>query len=313
MHACRNNANHRRCVLARLVQGVYVHEHDCRMNRSGPKSLALPWWHFFHFHLIETLHDTSNNSVIGAVHQLTSKSGHVNIINSPKYVTAFRGIITTALSPPLYKDTLLCLRSSSITAPASATPSAEFNTGLPYGSPSLLRRRREHGVVRVTSPFLPFPSALLDRTTTSNNPKLRQGIHITTSVVKAGVSIYLQSQQKKKNLEKEDQFSGLSDWVPCFFLNPGDPVCCGYIGYFDKRLKMKQLGAEALEDVATKFTLESFIMSNLFDVRSEPRHLIPSAELIINQVHSPCFKVAHGIQQWWDRNLRSHPVMYRYK
>ena len=36
----------------------------------------------------------------------------------------------------------------------------------------------------------------------------------------------------------------------CLFLNLGDPICWGYNGYFEQRLKMNQFGGEALEDVA---------------------------------------------------------------
>ncbi|XP_028790015.1 GDSL esterase/lipase At4g10955-like [Neltuma alba] len=321
-----NNANHRRCVLASLVQGVYVYEHDRRMKRFGPKSLALPWWRFFHFHLIEPLHDSSDHSVVGAVLQLHSKSGNV-VGNSPKYVIAFRGIITAAPAPPLYNDFLLCIRSFFGTlhnstrfhhavsrvqhwvTMAGGAPNI-WLTGHSLGSAIALLAAKNMAMSGCRLPTYlfnpPFPSATLERT---ENPKLRQGIHIASSVVKAGVSIYLRSQHQKK----EDQFSALSDWVPCLFLNPGDPTCSGYIEYFEQRKKMKELGAAELEDVATKHTLKSLIMSNVFDINSEPRHLLPSAELIINRAQSPCFKAAHGITQWWDPSLRSHPVVYRYK
>lgn len=62
--------------------------------------------------------------------------------------------------------------------------------------------------------------------------------------------------------------------MPCLFVNPGDPVCSGYVGYFEQRIKMIELGAARLEDLATKLTLKSLIMSNVMDIGSEPRHLL---------------------------------------
>ncbi|KAI9073256.1 hypothetical protein K1719_044778 [Acacia pycnantha] len=214
-----NNASHRRCVLASLIQGVYVHEHDRREKRTKAQCLALPWWHFFHFHLIETLFDTSDRSVIGAVLELTSNSVNVNVnvINSPNMSSP-----SEDSSPPIW--------------------------------PHL---------------FIKTPSYV------------------------SGAAISL--------LAGKDM--ALS----------GDNICRGYIGYFEQRLKMKWPCAKALEDVATKHTLKSLIMSNVFDINSEPGHLIPSAELIINQAHSPYPRVAHGIQQWWDPTLLYHPVIYRYR
>ncbi|KAK4277554.1 hypothetical protein QN277_015535 [Acacia crassicarpa] len=320
-----NNASHRRCVLASLIQGVYVHEHDRREKRTKTQCLALPWWHFFHFHLIETLFDTSDRSVFGAVLELTSNSVNINVINSPKYVIAFRGFVNANLASSIYKDTLLCLRYyfgtlhnstrfrhalGRVQHWAGRSPNV-WLTGHSLGAAISLLAGKDMALSGCRLPTYlfnpPFLSAMLDTTITSNSPILYRGIHIASLVAKAGVSIYLRGS------EKEDRFSALYDWVPCLFLNPGDTICRGYIGYFEQRLKMKWPCAKALEDVATKHTLESLIMSNVFDINSEPGHLIPSAELIINQAHSPCLKVAHGIKQWWDPTLLYHPVIYRYR
>ncbi|KAI4334832.1 hypothetical protein L6164_013541 [Bauhinia variegata] len=43
------NLNHRRCVMASLVQGTKILERDRQKERLGPRALAPPWYEFFHF------------------------------------------------------------------------------------------------------------------------------------------------------------------------------------------------------------------------------------------------------------------------
>ncbi|MBA0750210.1 hypothetical protein Gogos_001630, partial [Gossypium gossypioides] len=53
--------------------------------------------------------------------------------------------------------------------------------------------------------------------------------------------------------------------------------------------------------------------SGLQRSESEPLHLIPSAYLTINLRHSPDFKHAHGIHQWWDNGFIGLSELHEYR
>ncbi|MBA0781018.1 hypothetical protein Gotri_001980 [Gossypium trilobum] len=53
--------------------------------------------------------------------------------------------------------------------------------------------------------------------------------------------------------------------------------------------------------------------SGLQRSESEPLHLIPSAHLTINLRHSPDFKHAHGIHQWWDNGFIGLSELHEYR
>lgn len=87
-----NCASFRRAVIASLVQGVYILEHDRQKNRLGTKSLSPPWWEFFHFHLHNVLVDGADFSMFGAILELILPPNYPKTfaLNTPKYVIAFR-------------------------------------------------------------------------------------------------------------------------------------------------------------------------------------------------------------------------------
>ncbi|KAJ7965354.1 GDSL esterase/lipase [Quillaja saponaria] len=62
---------YRSSVMASLVNGVYVLEHDRQENRLGnQKGLASPWWEFFNFQLHNVIVDPADSSFFGAVFEL---------------------------------------------------------------------------------------------------------------------------------------------------------------------------------------------------------------------------------------------------
>lgn len=134
--------------------------------------------------------------------------------------------------------------------------------------------------------------------------KLKQGIRFTSSVVKAGLAFAVKGRNLRH--EQDDPFSSLSAWRPYLFVNPSDLICSGYIGYFEHRKKMEEIGAGKIERMATQ-------IGSLLSGKSEPLHPIPSAYLTINLPHSPDFKHAHGIHQWWDNGFIGLSELHEYR
>lgn len=66
---CRNNAHHRRCIIASLVKGAYTLKSDRTTKRI---LLASPWWNSFHFELSDELYDPCDGSVFGAIFEFKS-------------------------------------------------------------------------------------------------------------------------------------------------------------------------------------------------------------------------------------------------
>ncbi|XP_054796031.1 GDSL esterase/lipase At4g10955-like [Prosopis cineraria] len=309
-----NNASHRRCVLASVVQGVYVLENDRRLNRAGPKAQALPWWETFRFRLIETIQDSSDHSVFGAVFQLNSKPGNF-AINSPKYLIAFRGVMLT--SPTLSTDISLSIQSyfgilHNSHRLNSAVGRVQHWVAVAGGAHNVWLAGHSLGSAIALLAAKNMAARLGCHLTAYLFPKLRTGIHMVSTTVKALLIAYSQRHENRKG--DYDEFSALADWLPCLFVNPSDHVSSGYIWYFEQRMKMYELGAATatLERLGTQNTIKGLLMSNKWDIESQPQHLLPSAELIINQASSTSFTEAHGIKQWWNPRLPHHSVIHRY-
>ncbi|KAG6425649.1 hypothetical protein SASPL_116094 [Salvia splendens] len=110
---------------------------------------------------------------------------------------------------------------------------------------------------------------------------------------------------------KTDSFDALSDWVPHLFINPADPLCSEYAGYFEHKEYMETIGEGEIVRVSTENSIRSIFSSR------EALHLLPSAHITLNvtaatrskEAHGIWekwlrFKEAHGIDQWWRRELR---------
>ncbi|TVU35277.1 hypothetical protein EJB05_17161, partial [Eragrostis curvula] len=139
----------------------------------------------------------------------------------------------------------------------------------------------------------PFVSAPVEQI---GDKRVRQGIRIASSFVTAGVAAVLQ--------RKEDaaSFAALAAWVPNVFVNPADPISAEYVGYFDHRRKMEEIGAGGVGRLATRHSVKDLLLG-IGKGGCEPLHLFPSAVLTVNRTTSPDFKAAHGIHQWWRPDL----------
>ncbi|KAF3328417.1 GDSL esterase/lipase [Carex littledalei] len=323
-----NCPNNQRSVAASLVQGVYVLERDRQQNRYGPEARAPAWYQHFHFTPIQILVDDADSSIFGVVYQFIppvplpdSNPDHYSL-NAPTYVIAFRGTIAKkqTLSRDLGLDLHILKNGLENTTRFKAGYEALNYLVYTYGHQriwlaghslgsaiAILMAKTMAKLTVYIKSFLfnpPFLSAPIERI---SHAKVKSGIRIANSYVTAGVASVLKKHSKRSN----DCFDMLALWVPQLYVNHADNICCEYIGYFEHRKKMEEIGAKGVGRMATKNTVRDLVM-NVFGNESEPLHLFPSAVLNINWCNSPDFKTAHGIHQWWRQELNLNSRDYQY-
>ncbi|XXG82381.1 hypothetical protein AAC387_Pa10g0344 [Persea americana] len=323
-HVNWKNPDHRRSVAATLVQGAYILEHDRQQNRCGSEALATPWWEFFHFQLIRTLIDDADYSIFGAIYELKSPA-HL-APEAPKYVIAFRGTIIDIesisrdlkLDLHVIQNDLHCssrfeIAMQAIEGVVSAGDLNVWLAGHSLGSAvAMLAGKKMAKMGVLLEAFLfnpPFISAPIERI---KDKKLKQGIRIAGSFITAGLAVAVKAREGTRSTE---WFAQLASWVPCLFVNPADHICSDsseYVGYFEHRKKMEEIGAAGIGRLATRNSIVDIFLSAL-GKESEPLHLLPSAKLSINMSPSPDFKKAHGIHQWWRPDCQLKCMLYHYK
>uniref|UniRef100_A0A0E0C743 Fungal lipase-type domain-containing protein n=1 Tax=Oryza meridionalis TaxID=40149 RepID=A0A0E0C743_9ORYZ len=310
--------------MASLVQGVYVMERDRQGNRHGSDARAPAWWRFFHFEVREVLVDADDSSIFGAVYAFQPPWHLLDpaaaAAAAPHYVVAFRGTITKKASAS--RDLTLDLqlvgngldRTSrfhgamrtvhAVVAAASAGHQHHHRVwlaGHSLGSAISTLAAKSMARAGVALPtFLfnaPFPSAPVERI---GDRRVRQGVRIASSFVTAAAATLLHHGSGGGGY---DAFAALARWVPNVFVNPGDPISAEYVGYFDHRKKMEDIGAGAVGRVATRNSVKDLLLGIGTAGGCEPLHLFPSAVLTVNRGTSPDFKAAHGIHQWWRPDL----------
>ncbi|XP_076947360.1 GDSL esterase/lipase At4g10955-like [Bidens hawaiensis] len=312
------NPDHRRSVAACLVQGVYILERD----RQASAALAPPWWIFFQFDLQSQLIDDSDSCIFGAIY----KSKHPPSQHTPSYVIAFRGTLIrgNAFTRDLELDIHIIKNGLHLTSRfeiamqavknlvASQTSNSKSNiwlTGHSLGSAMALlagKRMAKTGIF-LDSYLLnpPFFSAPLENI---KDPNIKHGIRIASSFLTAGLAVAakLKNANQQRNMA-EDSFLALAGWVPCLCVNPMDHICSEYIGYFEHRKKMDEIGAGGVERLATQHSISGVFLSAIGKESHEPLHLLPSANLTVNLTPAVDFKDAHGLHQWWrcDQHLET--------
>ncbi|KAJ3684826.1 hypothetical protein LUZ61_013990 [Rhynchospora tenuis] len=323
-----NCPNHQRSVAASLVQGVYVLERDRQQNRYGPEARAPAWYQYFHFIPMQKLVDDADSSIFAVVYKYTPPAtlpGSVPStysLNAPTFVIAFRGTIVKEKT--LYRDLALDLQilinglenTTRFRAGYEALNNLVYTyghqrmwlAGHSLGSAIAILAAKSMAKLKVyMKSFLfnpPFVSAPIEMI---KDTKVKAGIRIANSFVTAGVASVL----KKHSQRSKDSFDMLALWVPQLYVNHADKICSEYIGYFEHRKKMEEIGAKGTGKTATKNSVRDLVL-NVFGNGSEPLHLFPSAILNVNWCHSPDFKTAHGIHQWWRQDLNLDSRDYQY-
>lgn len=311
-----------------MVQAAYILERDRQENRQGPEALAPVWWEFFHFELIRTLIDDADLSIFGAIFKFQSPDTIQNgtaANDPPRFVIAFRGTITRgdSVARDLTLDFHLIQNGLHRTSRSEIATQAVRNVVASAGSSNIWLAGHSLGASTATlagkimaksgillDTFLfnpPFFSAPIERI---KDKKVKHGLRIAGSLITAGLRLGLKAKQERPILD--DSFAMLSSWVPSLFVNPSDHICSEYIGYFQHRANMEEMGAGIIERLATQNSIGDLFLS-AFGRESDPLHLLPSASLAINLSPSPDFKAAHGIHQWWQPDLHLQTKQYIYK
>ncbi|KAL2558725.1 Lipase class 3-related protein [Forsythia ovata] len=324
-----NNSHHRKSIAASLVRGAYVLERDRQQNRLGPQALAPPWWESFNFVLNQVLVDEDEHTIFGAIYEFKFQYPNPKYAGGsypPKYVIAFRGTINKSGNRSQdFKLNLQCIinnlqNSSRFRLGMEATRNIVYKAGQgniwlaghSLGSSIALiigRNMAKTGIHMETYLFNPpFISPPIEQI---KNEKLKLGVRFANSVLTAGLAVAVNDGHKPKPAQ-DDPFIVLSSWVPYLFLNPSDPICSEYMGYFEHREYMEEIGYGKIGRLATQHSIGS-IVSTTLGKDSEPMHLIPSAYLTTNLGPSKNFKEAHGIHQWWKPDLQCKYKLHQFK
>ncbi|XP_010666437.2 GDSL esterase/lipase At4g10955-like [Beta vulgaris subsp. vulgaris] len=307
---------HRRSVMASLVQGVYITEIDRQQNRTGNDALAPTWWEAFHFKCIKFLEDKMDSSIFGVIFEYMAPQ-HA----SPKYVIAIRG---TMIKPKtgirdIYLDAKIFLNELSrsfrceiaLSAVAgrieSTDPANVWLAGHSLGASIALQTGRDmvkKGYYLETylfnPPFLRLPVDIVSTRFVKNWAR------ILRSVAEVGLSNVF------KKTKEGDPFTLLQSWIPYLFVNPKDMICCEYLGYFEHREKMQRWGVGEVEKIATKNSVVGLV-SDALGRYGETSHLIPSAIVTANMnVKEPGFLGAHRLCQWWEQHSHWESKCYQY-
>jgi hypothetical protein len=320
--------HHRRTVPAILVEVAYMLEHHRRKYGHGPPFLDLSWlensYHFQLFHILKDADETS--AIFGAIFKYIYPYPPPN---SPQYVIAFRGTILKSDTrsqdinlnikctlnklhhSPRFQQAMQCVRDRVNCAGAPNVWLAGHSLG---SAIALLagKKMAKMGLKLETylfnPPFLSVPLEMI------KSESVKFGIRIVNSVCKAGLISMLPPQA-------HHPFDMLSNWCPYLFVNPHDPICSGYIGYFKHRGDMDEYGFGDIESLATKTSFRSLLSraSGYSDSQAdEALYLLPSAHLTINRdpkqkiKGADKIKGAHGIEQWWDPNMSYECNRYDY-
>ncbi|KAF3432825.1 hypothetical protein FNV43_RR23927 [Rhamnella rubrinervis] len=323
------NHHHRRAVAASLVEGAYKIERDRQQNLQGPEAHAPPWWEFFHFQLNHLLIDDVDHSIFGVIYESKLPASYFmqSELKAPRYVMAFRGTLTQhdtrtrdlkldfqCISNRLHESSRFQLAMQSIQHMVSLAGAGNvWLAGHSLGSAIALQAGKS--MIKMGFPLEtylfnpPFISAPTERI---KEERVKHGIHIASSVVKAGLSHVVKSRHRSSDSKQDqDPFVVLSAWSPHLFLNQADHICNGYIGYFEERRKMDEIGAGRIERLAIKNSIES-MLSGALGKETEPFNLLPSAIVTINLTPAPDFRHAHGTEQWWNPNFHFRSMVYQF-
>ncbi|KAL0331082.1 UNVERIFIED_CONTAM: GDSL esterase/lipase [Sesamum angustifolium] len=323
-----DESNHQRSVAASLVQGVYILERDRQEKREGNRALAPPWWEAFQFQLYRLLIDDADSCVFGAIYQLTSVPSDSNhsADQAPRYVIAFRGTITKgdAFSRDVELDIHIIRNGLHQTSRFETAIQAVRHVVATFGSSNVWLAGHSLGAAMAmlagknmakTGVFLeaflfnpPFFSAPIERI---KDKKVKHGIRFAGSVITAGLALAMKHNHQANR--SGGTFVALSAWLPCLFVNRADHICSEYVGYFEHRKRMEEMGAGAVERLATQHSIGGLLLNAMGKPSEEPLHLIPSASLTVNLTPVRDFKEAHGIHQWWRPDLLLESKIYNYR
>ncbi|GER26805.1 alpha/beta-Hydrolases superfamily protein [Striga asiatica] len=326
-----SNPDHRRSISACLVQSVYILERDRQANRAGPHALAPPWFETFGFQLYRQLIDNTDSSIFGAIFRLPDHHPP-----APRHVIAFRGTITkgNAFTRDLELDIHVVRNGLHQTSRFETAIQAVRHVIATFGSSSgvwlaghslgaamaLLAGKNTAKTGTFLDSFLfnpPFFSAPIE---TIKDKKVKHGIRFAGSVITAGLAFAMKNNiintnhNNNGNNRNNNSFEALVGWFPGLFVNSSDHICSEYVGYFEHRERMEEIGVGNIERLATQHSIGGLLLSAVGKRPvEEPLHLLPSAILSVNRNPARDFKDAHGIHQWWREGLCLETKRYSFR
>ncbi|KAI3453829.1 hypothetical protein Pfo_010492 [Paulownia fortunei] len=305
-----SNPSHRRSVAASLVQSVYILERDRQEHREGSQALAPPWWKSFHFQLYRQLIDDADSCVFGAIYQLTCtpSDGNYSAHEAPRYVIALRGTITKgdAFTRDLELDIHMIRNGLHQTSRFETAIQAVRHVVATFGSANVWLAGHSLGAAMAM-----LAGKNMAKTGRIKDKKVKHGIRIAGSVITAGLALAMKNNHQATR--SGGTFVALSAWLPYLYVNPADHICSEYIGYFEHRKRMEDIGAGNIERLATQHSIGGLLLNAMGKQSEEPLHLIPSANLTVNLTPARDFKDAHGIHQWWRPDLHLESKTYNFR
>ncbi|KAI4334829.1 hypothetical protein L6164_013538 [Bauhinia variegata] len=285
------NLDHQRCVMASLIQGAKIIERDRQKGRLGPRALAPSWYESFHFELYKEIYDPNARET--AVWD---------------WLTDIQVILNNLQKTSRFQEAVEIIKEMVAVAGAANVWLGRYSLGaaiaLLAGKEMAKMSDQPHLETYLFSP--PFVSLSLEW---MEDQGLKQGINIARTFLRGAIAatksvvVDLMANDDGNGCSQQfdDPFAAISGWVPHLFVNKGDIICSGFIGYFQNREYMKQIGMGAFEKLAS----QESIIRNLCSTRKiEPAHLLASAELSINSSDPLTnLKSDHSLRQWWVPNL----------
>ncbi|XP_062183199.1 GDSL esterase/lipase At4g10955-like [Phragmites australis] len=328
-----DNEEHRRCIAACLVKATYVMEKDRPRCRVYNKGLAPPWWESFQFDLREVLKCDSNKNdqfIFGAVFEYLPPAGMRRQPSAPHYVFAFRG--TMPLHPKalhdLFNDIKILLNDVPCCKRSQSARNAVKNMLLAKGADSCVvwlaghslgaslaldvgrTMMADHGINLKTFLFNPphvSPLPALDMLHAAEVAKT--DLFTGSYMIKAALGATVMRCHKRR---MEELFDRLSPWAPELYVHERDPICKGFIDYFEQRQKVEER-FRGIAKAAMKLSYRDMLLSFLGSKKERP-HLLPSARLWKNTSTSSGLFGSHDLKQWWksDSELMLSSRRYTY-
>ncbi|VVB17397.1 unnamed protein product [Arabis nemorensis] len=304
-------------------------EMDRQRKRVGAEAQAKRWWEDSHFTLLETLMEGSDSSIYGAIFEYNFSYNYQNFSSlrvPPRYVIAFRGTILT--SQTWFSDArhdLRCIFDNLHHSPKfEHAMQAIHNMVVKYRDTSVWLAGHSLGAGlavlagKTMARFGFFLEAYIFNPPISSIPletlikckMLKGGIRFGGSLLKAVVA-------KIFKVQEDDLPMNIVRWTPYLYVNPADPICLEYIGYFKNKTFISKIGLSEIERTATRNPLRSLLVgkkktSSPSEFANEPLHFLTSAYMTVNKNVSHDIRKAHGLDQWRDPSFNGEYVFYQF-
>ncbi|TVU38801.1 hypothetical protein EJB05_12191, partial [Eragrostis curvula] len=247
---------HRRCVTACIVRGVYIMEKD--REKGWTQMLAPAWWESFHFQCTKILQD-HDGFIFGAIFVYAPPDGAWRHSLAPRYVVAFRGTMRrhSTFSTDMDHNVEMALNDHhkfgryrdarrsvgellNSVAYGHIPPHAVWLAGHSLGASIALdvgRHVMDERQWRLPT-FLfnpPHISAapMINKLGVTEEKKTE--LYFTSFMVKTALA---KTVGRSHETKMRELFERLAPWVPELYVHERDDICLGYVDYFEQRQKM---------------------------------------------------------------------------